>query len=70
MLGDSIFASLVTVAAGKFARYKVVLLGVQEVRSDNEGPLKARDYNYFFGKRNENYHFRTFFCTAQNNSSI
>ena len=30
-------------------------MGVQEVRWDKEGKLKARDYNFFYGKGNENH---------------
>jgi len=37
MFGGLYIASLVTAAARKLARYKLVLVGGQEVRSDKEG---------------------------------
>ena len=42
-------------AAREFARYKLDLVGVQEVRWDKEGTVKAWDYSFFYGKGNE-YH--------------
>jgi hypothetical protein len=35
-------------------RYKLDLMGVQEVWWDKGGTVRARDYNFFCGKRNEN----------------
>jgi hypothetical protein len=32
---------------------------VQEVRWDKEGTVRARDYNFFYGKGNENYQLGT-----------
>jgi exonuclease III len=43
-----------TAAARKLARYTLDLLGVQEVRWDREGTERAEDYNFFYGKGNEN----------------
>ena len=43
-----------TAAARELARYKFDLVGVQEVRWDREGPVRAEDYNFFYGKGNEN----------------
>jgi len=37
------------------ARYKVDLVGVQEVNWDIGGTVRAGDYNYFYGKGNENH---------------
>jgi len=48
-------AGSLTAAARKLARYKLDLLGVQEVRWDKGGTVKAGDYNFFYGKGNENY---------------
>ena len=31
-------------------RYKLDLMGVQEVRWDNGGTVRAGDYNFFYGK--------------------
>ena len=37
-------------AARKLARYKLDVVGVQEVRWDKEGTVRAGDYNFFYGK--------------------
>jgi len=37
-------------AARELARYKLDLVGVQEVRWDKEGTVKAGDYCFFYGK--------------------
>jgi exonuclease III len=39
--------SLMTVAR-ELARYKLDLVGVQEVRWDKEGTVRAGDYTFFF----------------------
>ena len=41
-------------AARELARYKLDLVGVQEVRWEKEGTVKAGDYSFFYGKGNEN----------------
>jgi len=48
-------AYLLTAAAWELARYKLYLMGVQEVRWDKRGTVRAGDYNFFYGKENE-YH--------------
>ena len=40
-------------AARELARYKLDLVGVQEVRWEKEGTVKAGDYSFFCGKGNE-----------------
>ena len=46
-------------------------MGVQEVRWDREGTLRAGDYIFFFGKGNENHKFGTgCFCTPQNSIRV
>jgi len=35
------------------ARHKLDLVGVQEVRWDSEGTVRAGDYNFFCGKGNK-----------------
>jgi len=42
-------------AARELARYKLDLVGVQEVRWDRQGTVTAEDYNFFYGKGNENH---------------
>ena len=37
--------------ARKLARYKLDLVGVQEVRWGKEGTVKAGDYSFFYGKK-------------------
>jgi len=39
----------------KLARYKLYLLDVLEIRWDKEGTLRAGDYIFFYGKRNEDH---------------
>jgi len=34
----------------ELGRYKVDLVGVQEVRWDKGGKVRAGDYNFFYGK--------------------
>jgi len=41
-------------AAREMAKYKLDLVGVQVVRWDREGTVRAGDYNFFYGKENEN----------------
>ena len=38
-------------AAGKLARYKLYLVGVQEVRWENRGVLRRGDCNFSYGKK-------------------
>ena len=45
--------------ARKLARYKLDLVGVQEVRWDEGGTVRAGDYNFFYGKGNENHQLGT-----------
>jgi hypothetical protein len=46
-------------------------VGVQEVRWDKGGTLRAEDYILFFGKGNENHKFGTgYFCTPQNSIRV
>jgi hypothetical protein len=48
-------AGSLTAAARELARNKLDLVGVQEVRWDKEGTVKAVDYSFFYGKGNEKY---------------
>ena len=46
-------AGLLTVAARELARYKLDVVGVQEVRWDKRGTVRSGDYNFFYGKGNK-----------------
>jgi hypothetical protein len=48
-------------AARELARYKLDLVGVQEVRWDKEGTVKVGDYSFFYEKVNENHQWGTGF---------
>jgi len=43
------------------ARYKLDLVGVQEVRWHKRGTVRAEDYIFFYGKGNENHSWGTRF---------
>jgi hypothetical protein len=48
-------------AATELARYKLDLVGVQEVRWNKEGTVKVGDYSFFYGKGNGNHQLGTGF---------
>jgi len=52
-------AGSLTAAASELARYKLDLVGVQEVRWDRGGTIRAGDYNFFYRKGKENHQLGT-----------
>jgi hypothetical protein len=56
--------------ARELARYKLDLVGVQEVRWDKGGTVRAGDYIFFLRKRKlKSPIWNRFFCTPENSIS-
>ena len=62
-------AGSVTAAARELVRYKVGLMGVQEVRWNREGTVRAGDYNFSRQKEMKIINREQDFCTPQNSIS-
>ena len=58
-----------TAAARELARYKLDLVGVQEVRWDKRGQCKSRDYNFLYGRGKKISNWEWDICTQQNGTS-
>jgi exonuclease III len=56
-------------AARELAKYKLDLLGVQEVSWDKGGTARARDYNFFNVNKRKSSIGNMIFCTPQNTIS-
>jgi hypothetical protein len=48
-------AGSLMVVSRELSRYKLDLLGVQEIRWECGGPEPAGEYTVFYGKRNKNH---------------
>jgi exonuclease III len=55
-----------TAAARELARYKLDLLGVQEVRWDKGGTARGGEYNFFYVNKRKSSTGNGIFCTPQN----
>jgi len=58
-----------TAAARELARYKLDLLGVQEVRWDKGGTVRARDYIFFMEREMQIINWEDDFRTPQDSIS-
>jgi exonuclease III len=52
-------AGLVKMLARELEKYKLDLVGVQEVRWEKGGTERTEDYTFFYGEGNEGYHLGT-----------
>ena len=63
-------AGSLTAAVRELARYKLDLVGMQEVRWDKGGTVRAGDYNFLCGKGNENQQTGTGICVHHRTVSV
>jgi hypothetical protein len=58
-------AGSITATARELARYTLDLVGVQGVRWDRQGPVRAGEYNFFYGKVMKIINWEHDFCTTE-----
>jgi hypothetical protein len=56
--------------ARELERYRLDLMGVQEVTWNSGGKERAEDNFFFFGKGSESHQIHDFFCTLQKKITI
>jgi hypothetical protein len=56
--------------AGEISKYKLELVGVQEVRWDGDGTEPAGKYTFFYGKGDENHELGTGFFIHKRISAV
>jgi len=59
----------ITTVATEIARSKLDLVGVEEVRWDKGGTVKAEDYNFSMEEETKIINWEQDFCTPQNSVS-
>jgi hypothetical protein len=62
-------AGLFMTAAKEVTRYKLDLVGVQEIIEEGDDTEPAGEYILFYGKGNENHELGEDFCTKENHIS-
>jgi len=66
MLGASVGQGHLTTVVRELVRYKSDLVGVQEVRYDKGGTVRAGDYIFFYGKGKKIVSWeQDFLCTTE-----